>query len=413
MDQAELEQIESNNADVKLHEVPSHVDPALVADFDYLNPPGIEEGDIYKAFARLHQGPDIVWTPHHGGHWIATRAEDIQWIQETWQIFSNREKGVPRGRCPNMPPITYDPPNHSRYRAVFNPYFAKGRVEQQYQPKARAIIVDLIEGLRPKGACEFVEEFSFIAPLRVFWDFVDLPYEKREEFLTWGRHVASGTLEQRLAAYPAIRGYLGQLLDERLENPGNDIFTGISQWRDNPRFQSRDEIVGMAELVFLGGQDTVASEMGFAMQRLAERPELQQRLKDDPEIIPAAVDELLRRHGLSNTTKLVTQDVTRKGARMKAGELIMTINGLSGVDEHAYPDAFTVDFDRGPVHYNSLGNGPHKCVGQHLGRMELRVMLEEWSRRMPIVRIDPGKPAPRSHVGGVIGMDHLHLVWDT
>ena len=88
------------------------------------------------------------------------------------------------------------------------------------------------------------------------------------------------------------------------------------------------------------------------------------------------------------------------------------MNSLSGIDERAYPDAFTVDFDRGPVPHNSLGNGPHKCVGQHLGRMELRIMLEEWSRRMPIVRLDPGKPAPRSHAGPVIGMSHLHLCWD-
>ena len=90
----------------------------------------------------------------------------------------------------------------------------------------------------------------------------------------------------------------------------------------------------------------------------------------------------------------------------------MTVNGLSGIDDRLYDDPYTVDFDRGPVHYNSLGNGPHKCVGQHLARMELRVMLEEWSRRMPIVRLDPDKPAPSSHSGPVIGMNHLHLAWD-
>jgi len=394
-------------------ELPEHVDPSLVVDFDYRNPKGIEEGDVYKAFARLHEGPDIPWTPHHGGHWIATRADDIKWIQESWELFSNTEKSVPKGQMPPMPPITFDPPDHSRYRAVLNPYFAKRRIEEGYQPRSREVIANLIEGLRGKGSCEFVSEFSVVAPLMIFWDFVNLPYEKRDQFLTWGKHAAGhGSAEERIAAFRSVQEYLSELLDERLEDLGDDVFTGISKWRENPRYRERWEIVGMAELVFFGGQDTVASQMGFAMLRLAERPELQQRLKDNPEIMPAAVEELIRRHGLSNTGRLVRQDVERKGSRMRAGDMIIVMNSLSGIDERAYPNAFTVDFDRGAVPHNSLGNGPHKCVGQHLGRMELRIFLEEWSRRMPIVRLAKGKPAPSSHAGPVIGMNHLYLEWD-
>ena len=262
-------------------------------------------------------------------------------------------------------------------------------------------------------ACEFIRSFSTVAPLMIFWDFVDLPYDRRDDFLSWGRFMAGvGTSEQRVAAQMATAQYLSQLLDERLEAPGDDVFTGISQWRNNPRFRSRDELVGMAQLVFFGGQDTVASLIGFTMWRLCEQPELQQRLKDDPSVVPAAVEELLRRHGLSNTVRLLRHDAERHGAFLKEGDLIMTANALSGTDDRMYPDPFRVDFDRGPVHYNSLGNGPHKCVGQHLARLELRLFLEEWARRMPTVRFDATKPRPRSHAGPVIGVDHLHLAWD-
>ena len=97
---------------------------------------------------------------------------------------------------------------------------------------------------------------------------------------------------------------------------------------------------------------------------------------------------------------------------LKEGDLIMTANALSGTDDRAYPDPFRVNFDRGPVPYNSLGNGPHKCIGQHLARLELRLFLEEWAKRMPIVRFDPAKPSPRSHAGPVPGVNHLHLAWD-
>lgn len=400
--------------DVTLDYIPPHVDPAHVVDYDYMAPPGMEQGDFYKAISRLHQGPDIVWTPHHGGHWIATRFDDVKWIMESWQICSSTEIGVPVGRSPYMPPITCDPPNHSRYRAVLNPYFTRRKVEEEYQPRVRKIIVELFEALRPKGQCEFVSEFSFVAPLRIFWDFVDLPYDRREEFLAWGRAMFGlGTLEERFAAHAEMSAYIGELLDERLDKPGEDIFTGISQWRKNPRYQRREELIGMAELVFVGGQDTVASQMGYAMQRLAERPELQQRLKDDPDIIPAAVEEMLRRHGLTHTSRLVTEDVERKGVSMKKGEMIMGIAGLSGLDDRMYDDPFTVDFDRGPVPHNTLGNGAHKCVGAPLGRMEMRVMLEELSRRMPIMRIDPDKPPPRAQVAPVLGLANLNLVWET
>lgn len=392
--------------------IPAHVDPALVVDFDYIHPQGIEGGDVFRAFGRLHDGPDISWTPRYGGHWIATRGEDIQWIQENHALFSNAEKNVPKGSFPSMPPITENPPDHTRYRAVLNPYFAKGRIESHYQSKARGVINGLIERLKPQGRCEFISQFSTIAPLMIFWDLVDLPYDRREDFLRWGRNFATRDApEARMQAHKELIDYLGQLLDERFETPGEDVFTGISQWRTNPRYKHRGELLGMAQLVFLGGLDTVASLMGFSMWSLAQQPELQMRLKSDPAIIPAAVEELLRRYGLSNSGRMLRQDVTRKGAAMKEGDMIMVMNSLSSIDSRLYDDPFKVDFDRGPVHHNSMGNGPHKCAGQHLARMEMRVFLEEWSRLMPIVHVDPAKPAPRSYAGSVVGMENLHLAW--
>src|SRR4051794_16870203 len=97
--------------------VPPHVDPRLVVDFDYLEPPGLaQHGDIYAAWGTLHAGPDIVWTPRHGGHWILTRAEDIKWAQEAHEIFSHQEISVPRGAGGVLPPATLDPPDNVPYR---------------------------------------------------------------------------------------------------------------------------------------------------------------------------------------------------------------------------------------------------------------------------------------------------------
>src|ERR1700728_602738 len=109
--------------------LPAHVNPQLVVDFDYFNPPGLAEEGVYEAWHRLHRGPDIFWTPRHGGHWVVTRAEDIKWVQETYVIFSHEVFFIPREAVKVvLPPATIDPPNHARYRSVINPMFTPGRV---------------------------------------------------------------------------------------------------------------------------------------------------------------------------------------------------------------------------------------------------------------------------------------------
>jgi len=109
--------------------VPAHVPPGHVVDFDYVNPGGLDTGTVYDSLDRLHAGPDLQWTPRNGGHWIVTRAEDIRWVQENYQIFSHEYFAIPRTSMRvHMPPLTVDPPLHARYRAVFNPFFTASRV---------------------------------------------------------------------------------------------------------------------------------------------------------------------------------------------------------------------------------------------------------------------------------------------
>jgi cytochrome P450 len=390
--------------------IPPHVDPRLVVDFDYMDPPGLaEHGDIYRAWGVLHAGPDIVWTPRHGGHWILTRAEDIKWAQETYEIFSHSEIGVPRGSGGVLPPATFDPPDNVPYRAALNPSFAKSRVQEVYEPAARALTVELVEKLRPSGRCEFVADFARIMPVRVFLGLADLPAERREEFLEWGAGLQRE--ETRPAHQAKIVGYLAEVLAEQAERPGEDLLSHIAAFRRTRHFRSDEELLGMAMLVFAGGLDTVAAELSFAMRCLAVRPDLQRRLSDDPEVIPRAVEEFLRRHGLSNTARLVIRPCERKGAQFMPGDIAMVPIALSGMDERAYANPLEVDFDRAPAPHNTFGNGPHLCVGAHLARMEMRVFLEEWFGRMPPVRLDPERP-PISHAGPVEGMTRLHLLWD-
>jgi cytochrome P450 len=403
-----------SGADMGLTAKPSHVPDELVTDFDYVNPTGLAELGVYRAMKRLHDGPDIIWSPRYGGHWLVTRAEDVRFVQSNYEIFSHEEFMIPRQLMAYKPvPLAVDPPNHARYRAVLNPAFVPSAIARMRED-ARALTIELTENLRPAGHCEFMSAFARIMPVTMFLRMVDLPIERRDEFVEWGIAIMSSySVDERKAAMFRVREYLKTVIDEREGGDGQDLLTRVAGWRHNPRFESDEETLSMAMLLFVGGLDTVASILGYIVHYLTQNPEFQQRLRKDKSIIPAACEEFIRRFGLSNTGRILTRDFEYKGVLFKKDEMIMVPNNLSGLDERLYPDPFEVKLDRGigPMDHNTFGNGPHKCIGAGLARAEIQVFLEEFVGRLPDIRLDPGK-VNKEHCGSVPGFDELHLRWN-
>ena len=391
---------------------PAHVDAGLIVDFDYLRPEGIDGNDIYAVLKPLHDHPDILWTPRNGGHWIVTRSEDVRWVRERHEIFSHTEFGVPRGAMNvMMPPVTVDPPYHARFRAVLNPAFTP-KAARNLEDHARAVAGQLIDELAPRGSCEFVDEFARVMPVIVFLKIMALDAGRRGEFVKWAVGYTSAK-EQGAKDSNAekVAAFLAEQLDARELEPGDDLLSRIVAWRKNPRFESEAEVLGMAVVTFIGGLDTLSNLMSFTARHLADHPEARRRLIEQPELIKPAVEEYIRRHGLTMTGRLIRQDVARKGALMKRDEMLLVIDPLAGIDERAYPDPLTIDFNRANATYDSFGNAEHKCIGEHLARMQIAVFLEEWLKRIPDFAIDPGCP-PITYSGPVIGMTQLGLVWD-
>jgi cytochrome P450 len=393
---------------------PDHVPDDLVVDHDYVNLAGMAELGVYAASKRLHDGPDIFWTPRHGGHWMVTRAEDVKFVQENYAIFSHEEFMIPRVLMPFKPiPLAVDPPNHARYRAVMNPAFKPSAVARMRED-ARALTCELTEQLRPRGACEFVNDFARIMPVAMFLRIVDLPLDRREEFVAWGVAIMSSyDPDERRNAQIRVRDFLKTVLDQREGGEGIDLLTRVANWRRNPRFESDEETISMATLLFVGGLDTVASSLSYITHYLAQHPEAQDRLRRDTAIIPQATEELLRRFGLSNTGRILTQDFEYKGVLFKKDDMIMVPNNLSGIDDRAYSNPMEIDFDRGvgPFDHNTFGNGPHKCIGAPLARAEIEIFLEEFVGKMPEFRLDPDHRNVE-HCGSVPGFDALYLRWD-
>jgi cytochrome P450 len=248
-------------------------------------------------------------------------------------------------------------------------------------------------------------------PVVMFLGIVDLPLDQREQFVEWGvTFMTSTDSREKLGAQEKVVAYLNRVLDERYANPGDDLLSKIAKWRDNSRFQGEFEVIGMAILVYFGGLDTVANMLSFITRYLAEHPEQRRRLIEEPQIVPQATEEFLRRFGLSNTGRLITRDFDYKGVPFREDEMVMVPISMSSMDDRLYDRPLEIDFDRNAAH-NTFGNGAHKCVGNPLARAEIQVFLREWLKAMPDFRLDPERP-PVTHSGAVNGVNSLHLVWD-
>jgi cytochrome P450 len=387
---------------------PAHVPDDLVFDFDPTSvSPQSDPHRIWKNIQNI--APPIFWNPH-GGHWVVTRAPDIKTVQVDHARFSHAP--FSRGLAGGLKPISLDPPAHTPIRAMFMPVFMPKAIKV-LEDHARAITIELIEAIKPRGGCEFVSEFADIVPMEVFLNMVGLPSTDREMLIAWVRDALHGRdTSANSDSMKTLRHYLAEKLEERRAAPGTDLLSVIVTHEiDGQKFTAED-CLSIATLMLLGGLDTVASMLGFVARALATHPEIRRRIQAEPKIMPVAIEELLRRHGLSNTMRLVTQDFDFQGAPFRKGDLVQQAGSLYGLDDDLVDNPLQLDLDREtPIPHAVFGNGPHVCPGQMLARREIKVFLEEWLTRIPDFEIRPGTQ-PQMKFPGLITMKRLELSWD-
>lgn len=395
--------------------IPPHVPPHLVFDFDVYNAAAPDQ-DFHLAIKRLH-GPDVpevFWTPRQGGHWVLTRGDDIYKAFADYDHFSSTiGLTVPKSTAPPIPlyPIFLDPPQHTKYRALLNPWFSPKSVAS-LEERAREVAKSIVREIKSRGRCDFVTEFAQHLPIQVFMSIVNVPSSDREQLLEW----ADGMVrpEKREDVHETIKhifGYASQKIMERRANPGDDLISKLSQAEVDGKPMTHEELMGMVSLVLIGGMDTVVSAISFAANFLAASPKHRHQLLERPELIPKAVDELLRRFPVVNQGRTCVKDIEIKGAPIKAGDMIIMPTTLHGLDDRKFENPLEVDFERPTPIHSTFGNGPHRCPGSNLARTEMKIFLQEWLPEIPDFRHDPdAKVGMSSGVNATIYS--LPLVWD-
>ena len=390
---------------------PPHVPPELVVDFDFNAVP--PERDPHEEWKRLQEmTPPIFWTPY-GGHWVVTRAEDIKTVQLDYERFSHAIMGQVGGGF-GFKPLSLDPPEHTSFRAIINPGFLPGAI-RILEGRAREIAVHLIAELRPRGECEFMADFANILPMEIFLSMAGLPSSDRAMLITWVHSVTHDDVvdpARCAASRSKLFEYIADALEKRRAASGEDLLSMVVKGEINGKRLSHEDCMSVAYLLVLGGLDTVASMLGFVARTLALNSETRRRIREDRQLMPKAIEELLRRHGLSNTVRNVTKDFDYKGIPFRKGDIVQQVGVLYGLDDALVAHPMEIDLDRKtPIPHSAFGHGPHTCPGQILARREIKVFLEEWLSRIPDFRIKPGT-TPKMKFEGLLAVQRLELAWD-
>ncbi len=394
--------------------IPDHVPKELVYSMGLTFSPEFLAAP-HEYLAKLHhtQPPIYYDTNESMNAWQLIKHEDALYMLRHPEYFSN-EGATPFPRDPNdyfyFIPIEIDPPHHRKYRAILEPIFSPQGV-LKLEHKIRELANDLIDQVIDKGACEFTKDFGRPLPVSVFLDLMGLPQEKRDTFVTWAVDLLHSNDRAIMAQSMAtITAYLRQVIAEKTESPDDKVISRIVHGKIDDRPMSPQEIFGFVVFLFIGGLDTVFATLNNIWLWLANNSERRQEIINDPGNIDAQVEELLRVWSVTFSGRVVAQDCEMRGVKMKKGERVTAVLPACNYDPDVFPNPTAIDFHRPRKPILAFAIGVHSCMGAHLARLEVKVALQEWLRRIPDFSIKPGTKI-EYRPGGVIGPEHLPLVW--
>lgn len=403
---------------------PDHVPEELVFDFDYNNDPGYCSDPHKRAAELLLEAPAIFWTPYNGGHWMIMSHDAVTEAMTDYKKFSSEHfspeafeammSELPEDeRIPAPIPICIDPPLHTKLRAPLFATFSPRSVAAMEQ-KIRALAERLVDGIADKGQCEFQHDVSDIYPVEIFLSMFGLPVEKEREYRELAKQhlsVISPDLSENMLMMKAIADVLRETIVDRKDNPKDDIISMLWSLKLDDEDMNLDMMLSYCVILFIAGLDTVVNALGFGIRHLASDTQLQQELRECPELIPEAVEEMLRRYAFVAPIRMVKSDTQFRGIKLAQGERIMMFIPGASVDEEVYSNAKDFDLHRGKNNHLAFGAGPHHCLGSHLARMELKVMYETILKKLPEFRLDPNNP-PAFHGSIIAGPTSINLIWD-
>jgi len=367
--------------------------------------------DMQERMRWLRENEPVFWSEKTNS-FIISRFADVVHVSKNNDVFCSGQGVLPGAFVPKIGFIDEDEPRHGEMRSLVNRGFTP-RMVRMWEEIFQNITDEVLDEFAPKGECDFVEDVAVPLPLILIAEMIGIRREDRERFHRWSDAMIGSTGNMDDPEIVAAAGlaaveyvtYLTEIIDDRRENPKEDLISILVQAKDDgvlvrhdwdienqptglghseaDRDMTNDELIKMCILLLVAGNETTRNGLTGGMQLLIDNPEVRTRLIEDPSLIPAAVEEMLRLVSpVLSFSRTATRDTELRGVPIKEGQRVLMIYGSANRDAEVFenPDAF--DIDRGAQHL-AFGIGNHFCMGANLARMEMRVALTEILRRMP------------------------------
>jgi cytochrome P450 len=327
------------------------------------------------------------------GFWVLTKYEDVLRTAQNWRTFSS-ELGItvpaPATQM-KIIPVTIDPPLQRAFRRLLDAHFTPAKVAEWEEP-TRALVNRLIDGFIERGSCDFMTEFARPFPGLAFFEMaLHAPAEDLEEVNHYATMASLTHLPESRECLMKLSEWVGGFVARRGKSRlRGDVVDAVLNAEIEGRPISRQEIIGTIVLLILGGLETTAGVLGAAMLRFCEHPEIPALLRSRAEVIPGAVEELLRLDGsFICSGRTATENVAIDGHQVNAGDQVIMYFASANRDEDEFADPDAFDLGRPRNSHIAFGVGPHRCLGSNLARMNLRVAFGELTRRLTDFELQP------------------------
>jgi cytochrome P450 len=359
--------------------------------------------DPFPIWDEVREKCPVAHTERWGGSWMPTRYEDLFNIARDIQHFSSRNILVTDFEPPpdgedyepseeerqfgnvGAPPITADPPLHTWSRKLLLPPFSATNVAN-LEGETRELCNHLIDAFIDKGEADGAADYAQQIPPRVIADMLGFPKEDAGTFTNWVRgFLELGLTDAELRRDSALNifRYLNERIQEKKANPSDDLIGYLLRSEVDGEPVPESHVLGTCFLILVAGIDTTWSSIGSAVWHLAQHPEDRKRLRENPELITNAVEELLRAYSPVTMARYVAEDVEYGGCPMKEGDKVLMNFPAANRDPRVFENPDEVDFDREKNPHIAFGVGIHRCAGSNLARMEMKVAIQELLKRIP------------------------------
>ena len=359
-------------------------------DFDHTDEAWV--ADPYPIWDELREQLAVAHSNRYGGVWLPTTHADVTAIANDTEHFTSRSIIVTGHRPPVAlapegiaPPISSDPPFHAEARRMLLPIFSPQNIAK-LEPSTREYCRHLVDRMQGREVVDGAVDYAQHIPVRVIANMLGLPESDAERFRGFVHDILEGVahpLEERFPTIQAFFNYLLPQIEDRVENPRDDLITFLLQSEIDGQRLDPFHVARTVGLLLLAGIDTTWSAIGASIWHLARTPTDRERLVREPGLLPTAIEELLRAYAPVTMARLVKEDVELNGCTMRAEDWVLLSFPAANRDPAVFDRADEVIIDREPNRHATFGLGIHRCAGSHLARMELRVALEEWLRAFP------------------------------